>query len=196
MTDERPGISPSEDPYEFAWPDDAKEERAAERAAAAERAYVKPAPLLLSAIVIGIGMVLLFVLPVSVVAGALTFFVAITAPIVVGGLVLALLPAYLLHVASRTWRRGLPEIAFLVLGFAVGMGWTWIIMSLFNAPAQDIPRAAVFMGTAVAAAFFAARAWAEPFRLMPRYVYTAAGLIALLTVASIVNYIIFNVNRA
>jgi len=195
MAKDRPGISPADDPYEFDWPDDAKEERAAARAAAAERAYVKPAPLLLSAVVIGIGMVLLFVLPISVVAGALTFFIAIAAPIVIGGLVLALLPAYLLHVASRGWRRGLPEVAFLVLGFAIGMGWTWVIMTLFNAPSQDVPRASVFMGTAVAAAFFAARAWAEPFRRMPRYVYTAAGLIALLTVSSIANYIIFNVNR-
>lgn len=195
MSEERQGISPADDPYEFDWPDDAKAERAAERAAAAERAYVKPAPLLLSAITIGIGFVLLFILPVSLVAGALTFFIAMAAPVVIGGLVLALLPAYLLQRASRGWRRGLPEVAFLVLGFALGMGWTWVIMSLFNAPSQDIVRAAVFMGTAVAAAFFAARAWAEPFRLQPKLVYIASGMIALLTVASIVNYVLYVVGR-
>jgi hypothetical protein len=191
MPEDRQGISPADDPYEFDWPDDAKEQRAAERAAAAERVYVKPAPLLLSAVTIGIGTVLLFILPVALVAGAITFFIAIAAPVVIGGLVVALLPAYLLQRVSGNWRRGLPEIAFLVLGFAIGMGWTWVIMQLFNAPAQDIPRAAVFMGTAVAAAFFAARAWAEPFRLQAKLVYVAAGLIALLTIASIVNYVLF-----
>ena len=191
MPEDRQGISPADDPYEFDWPDDAKEQRAAERAAAAERVYVKPAPLLLSAVTIGIGTVLLFILPVALVAGAITFFIAVAAPVVIGGLVVALLPAYLLQRVSANWRRGLPEIAFLVLGFAIGMGWTWVIMALFNAPAQDIPRAAVFMGTAVAAAFFAARAWAEPFRLKAKLVNVAAGLIALLTIASIVNYVLF-----
>lgn len=194
MTEERRGITPADDPYEFDWPDDAKEERAAQRATEAKRAAVKPAPLLLSAVVIGIGVVLLFILPIAVVAGALTVWIAMAAPVVLGGLVLALLPALLLQRATLTWRRGLPEIAFLVLGVALGAGWSWVFITLFDGPSAFRVRAAVFMGTAVAAAFFAARAWAEPFRRFPRYVYSLAGVIALLTVASIANFILFNLN--
>ena len=37
----------------------------------------------------------------------------------------------------------------------------------------------------------AARAWAEPFLLKAKLVHVAAGLIALLTIASIVNYVLF-----
>ncbi|MGC4174532.1 hypothetical protein [Demequina sp.] len=191
MSPERPGISPADDPYEFDWPDDAKEERAALREAEAKKTHVNPAPLLLSAAVIGTGTVLMFVLPVSILAGSLTFFIAMTAPIVLGGLVVALLPAVLLQRASAGWRRGLPEVAFLALGFTIGMAWTWVVMTYFNAPQPDVVRTSVFMGTAVAAAFFAARGWAENFRHMPRYVYTAAGVIGLLVVASIINYILF-----
>jgi hypothetical protein len=194
MPAERHDITPAEDPYAFDWPDDAKEARAEQRAAEASRASVRPAPLLLSAITIGIGTVLVFVLPVAVVAGALSVWVAMAAPIVIGGLVLALLPAIVLERVTRTWRRGLPEIAFLVLGLVIGAGWTWLAITVFDGPSAFRVRTSVFMGTAVAAAFFAARAWAEPLRRYPRYLYTAAGLIALLTLASLANFVLFNVN--
>jgi hypothetical protein len=193
VADDRPGITPADDPYEFDWPDDAKDARAAERAAAAAKVEVKPAPLLLTALVIGIGMVLVFILPVSIVAGAITFWIAMAAPVVLGGLVLGLLPAVLLERVSRGWRRGLPEIAFVAVGFLVGFGWTWLAVAAFDGASAFGIRAAVFMGTAVAAGYLAARQWTDAFRLYPRYVYTLAGLIGLLTLASIVNFILFNV---
>ena len=191
MAPERSEISPADDPYEFDWPDDSKEARAAEREAAAVKADVKPAPLLLSALVIGNALVLAFILPVAVVAGQLSFWIAMAAPVVIGGLVVALLPAVLLERATRGWRRGLPELAFIALGMLIGIGWTWFVVTLFDGPPTFRVRASVFMGTAVAAAFFAARAWAEPFRRFPKYVYGIAALIALITVASIANYVLF-----
>jgi len=191
MAQERPGISPADDPYEFDWPDDAKEERAAERAAASAKAAVPPAPLLLSAIVLGITTVLAFLLPVSLVAGALNFFIAMVAPIVFGALVLALLPAWLLQRVSVTWPRGLPELAFIVVGFIIGICWTWLFMTVFDAPGPARIRGSVFMGTAVAAAYFAARAWAEPFSRNRRVVRSLAAVIVVLTLASIANYLLF-----
>jgi len=187
-------ITPEDDPYEFDWPDDAKAQRAEEREKENQRALVKPAPLYLSAITIGIGMVLLFILPVAMVSGAGGFFIAVAAPVVIGGLVLALLPAVLLQRVSANWRRGLPEIAFLVLGFAIGTGWTWITITLLQSYLFDNPQqmpsvrapSSIFMGTAVASAFFGARAWAEPLRRSPKVVYIAASLIGLLTILSLV----------
>jgi hypothetical protein len=191
VADDRPGITPADDPYEFDWPDDAKEERAAEREKAAAAATVRPAPLLLSAVVIGTGVVLAFVLPVAIVAGALQFFIAVTAPIVIGGVVVALLPAVLLERVSRGWRRGFPQAAFLALGLVVGGGWTWLVMTVFDAAPPDRVRAATFMATAVAAGFYAAYTWAESFRRFPRYVYVLSAVIGFLTLASIGNYVLF-----
>ena len=191
MAEDRPGITPADDPYEFDWPDDAKEARAAEREEAVQKAAVKPAPLLLTALVIGIGMVLAFILPVSIVAGALTFWISMAAPVVLGGLVFGLLPAVLLERVSRGWRRGVPEFAFIAVGFLVGFGWTWFAVAFFDGGSEFGIRAAVFMGTAVAAGYLAARQWTDAFRLYPRYVYTLAGLIGLLTVVSVVNYVLF-----
>jgi len=191
MADDRPGITPADDPYEFDWPDDAKEARAAEREQAIHKAAVQPAPVLLTAIVIGIGMVLVFILPVSIVAGALTFWIAMAAPVVLGGLVFGLLPAVLLERVSRGWRRGFPEVAFIAVGFLVGFGWTWLAVEFFDGTSAFGIRAAVFMGTAVAAGYLAARQWTDALRRSPRAVYTLAGLIGLLTVVSIVNYVLF-----
>src|SRR6187431_165198 len=97
MAEDRPGITPADDPYEFEWPDDAKEERAAERAAETKKAEVNPAPRLLTALVLGIGVVLVFIFPVALVAGAIGFWIAVAAPVIVGGIVLGLLPAVLLE---------------------------------------------------------------------------------------------------
>jgi len=187
-------ITPGDDPYEFDWPDDAKEQRAEEREQENRRALVKPAPLYLSAITIGIGTVLAFILPVAVVSGAVGFVVAVAAPITIGALVLALLPAILLQRVSRSWRQGLPELAFIALGFAIGAAWTWIAITLLFEYLFDNPdqmpsvRApvSIFMGTAVASAFYAARAWSERLRQKPKVVYIAAGFIGLLTLLSLV----------
>jgi len=190
---ERSGIGPGDDPYEFEWPDDAQEERAAEREREASRALVRPAPRYLTAIVLGVTTVLVFILPVALVAGAVGFFIAAAAPVVVGGLILAFLPAALLERVSRGWRRGLPELAFLVLGFAIGAGWTWVFVTAFASglfpdpaqmPAVRAP-ASVFMGTAVASAFFAARTFTDGARRAPKAVYATGGLVVLLTLLSL-----------
>lgn len=194
MAEDRPGITPADDPYEFDWPDDEKDARAAERAEQAQRAEVAPAPAFLTAIVLGIGMVLVFILPVAVVAGAIGFWIAVAAPVIVGGLVLGLVPALLLERVSRGWRRGLPEIAFILVGFLVGFGWTWLAMTAFqeflfpNEATMAVVRvrASVFMGTAVAAGYLAARSWTEPVRRHPRFVYGAGALIGLLGILSII----------
>ena len=193
MPTERPGITPGDDPYEYEWPDDAQEERAAEREVEASRALTRPAPRFLAAFVLGTSTVLMFILPLALISGATGFFIAVAAPVVLGGLILAAVPALLLERVSRTWRRGLPEVAFLVLGFAIGAAWTWVALTLFQDvlfadPAQLLnvrAPSAIFMGTAVASAFFAARAFADGFRRAPKVVYTVGGLIALLTVLSI-----------
>ncbi len=192
MTEDKREITPADDPYEFEWPDDAAEQRAAERAKAAQKADVKPASLMLSATVIGIGTVLLFMLPVTIVAGAINVWIAMAAPVVIGGL-FALIPAILIHRITASWRKGLPELAFVLGGFLVGWGWSWFIITAFDGPSAFRVRAAVFMGTAVAAAFLAARTWAEPFRRFPKQVYIGAAIIVFLTVASIINFILFNI---
>ena len=191
MTDERPSITPADDPYEFDWPDDAKAERAAEREKAAARAAVRPAPLYLSAIVIGVGTVLAFMLPIAVVTGQFAWFIAFAGPVIISGLVLGFLPAVVLQRVTARWRRGLPEITFLVVGFLIGFGWTYLVMTLFNAPPQDAVRASTFMATAVAAAYYCARTWAETFRSFPKAVYSLAVSIGVLALASIANYVLY-----
>ena len=194
MADDRPGITPADDPYEFDWPDDDKDARAAEREAEAVKVAVNPAPRLLTAIVLGIGMVLVFILPVALVAGAIGFWIAVAAPVIVGGLLLGLLPAALLERVSRGWRRGLPEIAFIVVGFVVGLGWTWFAMTAFkeflfpNEATMAVVRvrASVFMGTAVAAAYLAALTGTEPLRRHPKFVYGAGAIIGLLGILSVI----------
>jgi hypothetical protein len=187
-----------EDPYEIEWPDDAKELRAAEREEAAKRALVRPAPLLLSAVAIGITTVMVFILPISLLGGALGFWVAVAAPVTIAGLVLALPPALLLQRVSRTWRRGFPELAFVVLGVAIGAGWTWVFITLlasqlFSDPTQMPPvrvQAAIFMGTAVASAFVGARAFAESFSRVPKAVYGMSAVLGVLVLASVATYFV------
>ncbi len=191
MTEERPSITPADDPYEFEWPDDAKEERAAERAKAAAKAAIRPAPLYLSAIVIGVGTVLAFMLPIAVVTGQFGWFIAFAGPVILCGLIVGFLPAVVLQRVTATWRRGLPELMFLLVGFLIGFGWTYFAMTLFNAPPPDKVRAATFMATAVAAAYYCARAWAETFRSFPKAVYSIAVSIGVLALASIANYVAY-----
>lgn len=194
MADDRPGITPADDPYEFEWPDDEKDARAAEREAQSQKAAVTPAPLFLTALVLGIGMVLAFILPVSIVAGAIGLWIALAAPVIIGGLVLGLVPALLLQRVSRTWRKGLPELAFVVGGFIIGFGWTWLAMTAFQEFLFDSQanmevfrvRAASFMGTAVAAGYLAAYSWADSVRRYPRFVYGAGAIIALSGILSVV----------
>lgn len=199
MADDRPGITPADDPYEFDWPDDAKDARAAEREAESKTSDTKPAPILLTALVLGIGMVLVFIFPVALVAGAIGLWVALAAPVIVGGLVLGLLPAWLMLRASRTWRKGVPELGFIIAGFLIGFGWTWFAMTAFqeflfeNEAAMEIfrVRASAFMGTAVAAGYLAAYSWTDSVRRHPRFVYSAAAFIGLSGVLSVIANVFF-----
>lgn len=187
MADDKREITPAEDPYEFDWPDDAKEARAAERAEAAAKADVKPAPLWLTEITVGIATVLAFIFPVTVVAGnAVPPFIELVLLVVLGGVTVGLIPALILKPIIRGWRRGLPELAAVVVGFVVGAAWTWLFLTWQAAPDPVRVRISVFMGTAVAAAYYVALAWSQKIRTAPRAVFATAGVIGLLTVASIV----------
>jgi len=180
------------EPYEIEWPDDAKELRAAEREKQARRALVRPASIYIAAPTLGIAIVLLFILPISLVAGSTGIFIAVAAPVILGGLVLALPPALLLERVSREWRRGLPELAFIALGAAIGGGWTWVFLTVLQSSLFDdaVQMAAVrapssvFMATAVASAFMGARGFSRRFSSVPRVVYSAGGLIILLALTS------------
>lgn len=179
--------------YEFEWPDDAKEMRAAEREEQAKQALVRPAPRVLSALVLGIATVMLFILVVSVVGGAVTLLIQVAAVVVAGAVLFALPVAWMLDRVSRGWPRGLPELAFTVLGIATGAGWTWVFLSVFPGTLADDQGAfeqfrtysAVFMGTAVATAFVLTRAVLESFRRVPKAVYAVAAILAVLTLMSI-----------
>src|SRR5690606_31219641 len=137
-----PIAASGEDPYEINWPDDAKEMRAAERERAAQRASTRPAPRYLTAIVLGLSIVLGFIAPVAFVIGAPGILIGFAAPVVFAGLIVAFPAAALLERVSRRWRTGLPELAFLVLGIAIGYGWTHFLISL--APSDLFESAAEF----------------------------------------------------
>jgi hypothetical protein len=183
---------PGDDPYELEWPDDSKELRAAEREQAAQRALVRPAPVVLTQLVIGIGVVFAFLLPVAIVTGAPAVLLYLAAPVAVAGLVLAFPAAWLLERVSRTWRKGLADLAFIVLGLAVGYGWTFVLLTLFQDQAfpdeVDISLIrswmAIFMGTAVASSFAVTHAATGWFRMRPKAVYGGALVIGLLIILS------------
>lgn len=195
----KPAVAPGVDPYEIEWPDDAKEMREAERAAAARRAAVKPAPRGLTALVIGLSVPLLFVLIVSVAMGDLRVFVAVVLPLVLVGSAMAFPIGLMLERATRSWRTGLPELAFLVVGIMIGAGWTWGLVTVVNTYFVDVDSAegaaffrsvaSMFMGTATASAFMAAKFWTDPLRRQPRPVYVLAVVIGVLTVVSAVTWV-------
>lgn len=192
-SDDGPRAKPGQDPYEIEWPDDAKEMRAAERAKAAERANVRPVPRYFAAVVIGLAVVLAFIAPVALVLGQISILVIAAAPVVIVGVVAGFPIGAMLDRVSRTWRTGLPEIAFLTVGLAVGAGWTYAVLTLFQESLFDDAGeaawvrsvTAIFMGTATASAFMAAKFWADPLRMHPRWVYGIGLGVAVLTVLSL-----------
>lgn len=194
-----PVAKPGIDPYEIEWPDDSKEQREAERAAAAKRAAVKPAPRALTALVIGLGVAMLFILIVSVAMADLRVFVAVVLPLVAIGSLLAFPIGLLLERVTRTWRTGLPELSFLLVGILIGAGWTYGLVTLTNTyivEPESVEAAAffrsvatMFMGTATASAFMAAKFWTDPLRYQPRAVYVLASVIVALTILSVVSWV-------
>lgn len=196
-----PLAKPGEDPYHIEWPDDSKEMRTAERERAAKAAAIIPAPRALTAATIGIGVVLVFVTAITVIAGSLITLVWLALPIILAGVLFALPLGLLLERVSQTWRKGLPEMAFLAAGLVIGITWTHgaiaAMETLMGQSVADNPGDAVFirsasgafMGTAVATAFLCAKFWTEPFRRQPRLVFAATATIALLGVMSALLYV-------
>lgn len=192
--DDGPLAKPGADPYEIEWPDDAKEIRAAEREQQAQRALVRPAPRYLTAIVIGVGMVLVFLLPIALAVGDIGVFVFLALPVTLVGVLFAFPIGAMLERVSRGWRVGLPEIAFLTVGLVIGVTWTYGAVTIIDdafgvfgteADAAFFRSAAgVFMGTATAAAFMAAKFWTEPLRRRPTLVYGLGGALAVLIILS------------
>lgn len=215
--DDLPRAKPGEDPYEIEWPDDSAEQRAAERAQAARKAAIKPAPRLLTIACIGTGMVLAFIGIVSAMFGAFEPLVIFTWPIVAAGVLVAL-PIWLaLDRVTRGWRAGWPEILFMAVGILIGASWTHgglsLLMEITNVPITETESeaqaladegviaifrdhfnflrsiAGVFMATAVASGFMAARFWTERLRMRPRAVYAMTVAITVLTIASVVSFV-------
>jgi hypothetical protein len=171
--------------------------RAAERAQAAKKAAVAPAPRWLTAMVIGIGVVLVFVAIVALSMGAPMIFIGFALPVIAAGALLAFPIGLLLERVSRGWRKGYPEIAFLMVGLAVGAGWTYAGISLFGLVQSSDPGqvsfvrsvAGIFMATATASAFMAAKFWTDGLRMQPRVVYSFAVIIGALALVSA--YVLF-----
>lgn len=186
---------PGDDPYELEWPDDAKEARAAERAERARRAAIKPAPRWLAAASAGIGVTLLFILPVALVAGAPGLLVSSTLPIVMVGLVLGLPLLLVIERLTAPLPRGVTELALVVVGGAIGYGLTYVVATWLSAGQDNLETVrsvtSIFMMTATASGFLAAHMLADSFRIRPKAVWLVAGLLAVLTVFSVmVNFFI------
>lgn len=191
--DEDRALQPGDDPYEFDWPDDSKEMRAAERAKASARSVVTPAPRSLTAIVIGLTVVFLFLVPIGLVVGDMRVLTVAAAPIALAGLVLGFPLAAMLERVSRTWRTGLSEVATLLLGVATGYGWTFAFITYLPADVFGSEEdfffirsvSSIFMATATASAFMAAKFGTDRLRNFPQWVYglgIAVGLIIILSV--------------
>jgi hypothetical protein len=191
------GISPGEDAYSYDWPDDAKELRAAERAAARKRADVHPAPRYLTAYLVGTWTVLAFVAAFALVLQEPALLIGVTAPIAIVGLVAALPLGAILEILTRRFHQGISVLVFLVVGATVGYYWTFSmagwILSHYNAPAEEAAASqeavAVFMLTAVACAFVVARNTTDEVRMRPRPVYVALAVLVLLAIPSAIGAI-------
>jgi len=197
-SDDGPLAKPGEDPYRIEWPDDAKELRAAERAKQAKRAAVRPAPRYLAALVLGLGVVLTFLLIIAVALGQIGLFPFLSLPVIVLAVTLAFPIWVLLERVTSRWRTGLPEIAFLVVGFMIGLSWTYAVVTIIGntLPVFDSETdaaffrtvAGLFMGTATASAFMAAKFWTDGLRLQPRIVYGLAAGIAVVSVLGVLTW--------
>lgn len=208
MADDTPGISPAEDPYEFDWPDDAREQRDAEREAAPGAVANRPkAPLWLAALSLGILTMLVYLVAVGAAARVPIVVVQLTLPVVLVATFAALPIGLILERFTRRARAGLAEVAFLVVGGALGYFWTFWVWQGFLAdyvfdnyatdfisddPSAEIAgfrdASSLFMMTATATAFLVARMLTEGVARFRIGVYIAAGFIGALTVWSAVGW--------
>lgn len=195
MSDDKPGISPSDDPYEFEWPDDTKDERQAELERRRAELAAKPqAPLWLTALTLGVLTVMLYVMAIAAVGRVPSFAVQLAAPIALVAIVAALPIGLIVERLTRPLRTGASEVIFLVLGGALGYFWTFGVWEAFlsdylltnfgDVAASDNPQAevdgfrdasSVFMMTATATAFLVARMLSETVARYRIGVYLAAA---------------------
>ncbi|MBN2176371.1 MAG: hypothetical protein JW722_01780 [Demequinaceae bacterium] len=188
------GPAPGEEPWEFEWPDDARELRAAEREAARKRAEVRPAPRFLTAYLVGVWTVLTFVLLVTFYEPAL--FLSLVAPVALIGLVAALPLGFVLEAVTRRSHVGVSGLVFVLTGAVVGYFWSYMIVTwIYNhdgvvfdaANSSDRTAVAVLFMTATATAFFAARMYTDSLRRNPKSVWVAAISLFVLFVPSAVS---------
>ena len=192
--DEAPVIQPENDPYEFQWPDDAKDLRAAEREKARKKADITPAPRWLTAWALGVGVQLAFFGIIAVVAGSIALLVQLTFPTVLVATVGALPVGLVLERITRGWRPGYGEATFLGAGMLIGFTWTYLAIGaspdLFVSNTESLAStrqvASIFMLTSVGSAFFVARAATDAVRYKPKTVYVITVVVALLTAWSAV----------
>jgi hypothetical protein len=188
-------ITPSDDPYEFDWPDDAKELRAAEREAVRKRAAIRPAPRYLTAYLIGTWTVLVLIGIFTVINGMPQVFVGVVAPIAVVALVAALPLGAIIEVLTRRFNQGISVLVFLLVGASVGYYWTFTLtgwmyshytISWWETAEVAARRDAVslFMMTAVACAFVLARNLTDEMKVRPKVVYIALAVLVLFAVPS------------
>ena len=182
----RPG-----DEAAFEWPDDAKDARAQERENEAALTEKAPVGRPLAALILGILIVEMFVLAVNVPTGDITLFLQLAAPIALGGAIVALPAGYALDRVVRGMRRGVGEIAFVVMGGAIGYGLTWAGLTLLSDQFVDVGEfttfrayASMFMLTATAAGFLGAYMLADKLRRYPKQVAILGTFVAALVVLS------------
>jgi hypothetical protein len=195
-SDDRPlEPAPGEDPWEFEWPDDAKELRAAEREAARRAKDVRPAPRFFTAYILGTWTVLLFPLVISLVRQAPQLFVSLVAPIAVIGLVAAFPLGMVIEALTRRMNKGVAGLIFLAIGAFIGYFWTyeivgWIISNsefdpeLVPDPAADRIAASLLMLTATATGFVTARNLTDTVRKNAKAVYISFGVLVLFFIPS------------
>ncbi|GIG53640.1 hypothetical protein [Demequina activiva] len=180
-----------DDPDALEWPDErlgARDQEAANEAALNEKAPVgRP----LAALILGILIVEMFVLAVNVPTGDISLFLQLAAPIALGGAVVGLPAGYALDRVVRRMRRGVGEIAFVVMGGAIGYGLTWAGLTLLSDQFGDVGEfttfrayASMFMLTATAAGFLGAYMLADKLRRYPKQVAILGTFVAVLVVLS------------
>lgn len=191
-------ITPEDDPYTFEWPDDAREQRIAEREAERRAAEVSPAPAWLTALVIGAGVQLVAFLLIGMAGQSMELFLWLVAPTVLIAATAALPVGLIVLVLTRRMRAAFAEPLFLVVGGALGYFWGWAVFELWlldRLPVlfPDVDPAnftgsrdavAVFLMVTVGTAFYVARTTTLRASRHARPVYIGAAVIAVLTVVS------------
>jgi hypothetical protein len=192
-----PRALPGEEPWEFDWPDDAKEVRQAERDAARKQAETKPAPRFFTAYLLGVWTVLAFVLLITAVGQITVLFFRLVSPIALIGLI-AFVLGYVLNLLTERLNAGIANLVFMFVGGFIGYFWSYMIVtwlferdfgSFDEASSSDRMAIAVLFLTATATAFVLARAQTDNVRKSPKTVYIAAATLLALAIPSTVLWV-------